>query len=192
MTEEIKTAEKPAAGAPSPAPEASAAVSPPADEPVSGPAAAAADSGCPPEDEPGRPHVHNRVQTEFESDRSYNMIAAQVIAASQAHLAEQQRDKVALRKRFAILFSALLMLEYIFLVLFILIDAVTLIPADIPDAILQLYITSVFVQTLASMGVMIAFAFVSQEETRIVGLLNQIIKNYQKVTLDQAGEEQKQ
>ena len=130
------------------------------------------------------PLIHGRVQTELESDRGYYMIAERIIAASQKHLSEQQRDKMTLRKRFAILFSTLLMLEYIFLVIFILLDAVAAIPVDIPEAILQLYITSVFVQTLTAMGVMIAFAFVSKEETRIVGLLNQIIRNYQKVSLD--------
>lgn len=130
------------------------------------------------------PQVRDRIQTEFESDRGYNMIAARIIAASQRHLADQQRDKVALRKQFATLFSVLLILEYIFAVIFILLDAITAIPVDVPDATLQLYITSVFVQTLSAMGVMIAFAFVSKEETRIVGLLNQIIQNYQKVRLD--------
>ena len=130
------------------------------------------------------PLIHGRIQTELESDRGYYMIAERIIAASQEHLSEQQRDKMTLRKRFAILFSALLMLEYIFLVIFILLDAIAAVPVDIPEPILQLYTTSVFVQTLTAMGVMIAFAFVSKEETRIVGLLNQIIRNYQKVSLD--------
>ena len=130
------------------------------------------------------PNVRSRIQTEYESERGYNTIALRIIEASQKHLANQQLDKVALRKQFAMLFSALLILEYIFLVIFILLDAITVIPVDIPDGTLQMYITSVFVQTITNMGVMIAFAFVSKEETRIVGLLNQIIRNYQKVHLD--------
>lgn len=130
------------------------------------------------------PNVRNRIQTEFESDRGYHMVADRIITVSQKHLSEQQKDKVYLRKKFTNVFSALLILEYIFGVLFILLDAITIIPVNVPESVLQLYITSVFLQTLSAMGVMIAFAFVSKEETRIVGLLNQIIQNYQKVNLD--------
>ena len=54
----------------------------------------------------------------------------------------------------------------------------------VPDRILQAMITSVFLQTLSAMGVMIAFAFMSKEETRIVGLLHQIIEDYQKFQID--------
>lgn len=130
------------------------------------------------------PMIQDRIQTEFESDRGYHMIADRIISASQKHLSEQQRDKTALRRLFAKVFSALLVVEYAVLVLLIILDGATKIPVEISDNILQLYIASVFVQTLTTMGVMIAFAFVSKEETRIVGLLNQIIQNYQKVKLD--------
>ena len=41
-----------------------------------------------------------------------------------------------------------------------------------------------FLQTLATFGVMTAFAFVSKEETRVVDLLNQVIQNYQKFQID--------
>lgn len=135
------------------------------------------------------PNVRNRIQTEFESDRGYHMVADRIISVSQKHLSEQQKDKVYLRKKFTNVFSALLILEYIFGVLFILLDAITIIPVNVPESVLQLYITSVFLQTLSAMGVMIAFAFVSKEETRIVGLLNQIIQNYQKVNLDDDDEQ---
>ena len=130
------------------------------------------------------PDVRSRIQTEFESNRGYQMVADHIITVSQRHLTNQQRDKVELRKKFAGLFSVLLILEYVFMVIFILLDAITAIPVDVPDSILQMYITSVFLQTLSTIGVMIAFAFVSKEETRIVGLLNQIIQNYQKFQLD--------
>ena len=137
------------------------------------------------------PDVRSRIQTEFESNRGYQLVADHIITVSQRHLANQQRDKVELRKKFAGLFSVLLILEYIFMVIFILLDAITAIPVDVPDSILQMYITSVFLQTLSTIGVMIAFAFVSKEETRIVGLLNQIIQNYQKFQIDAPPKESK-
>lgn len=130
------------------------------------------------------PMIQDRIQTEFESDRGYHMVADRIISASQRHLSEQQRDKTALRKLFATVFCALLAAEYLVLVVLIILDGATKIPIQISENILQLYVASVFVQTLTTMGVMIAFAFVSKEETRIVGLLNQIIQNYQKVKLD--------
>lgn len=137
------------------------------------------------------PNVRSRIQTEFESNRGYQMVAERIITVSQKHLANQQHDKVELRKKFANLFSVLLILEYVFLVIFILLDAIKSIPVEVPESILQLFITSVFVQTLSAMGVMIAFAFVSKEETRIVGLLNQIIQNYQKFQIDTPPKEPK-
>lgn len=129
-------------------------------------------------------NVRSRIRTESESNRGYQAVAEKIIHVSEKHLFDQQRDKMALRKRFATLFSVLLIVEYLFLVLFILLDGFQNIPVEIPDTILQLFTTSVFLQTLSAMGVMIAFAFFSKEETRIVGLLNQTIQNYQKFQLD--------
>ena len=82
------------------------------------------------------------------------------------------------------MFSALLILEYVYLAVIILLDAMSSIPMDVPDKVLQALITSVFLQTLSAMGVMIAFAFMSREETQIVGLLHQIIEDYQKFQID--------
>ncbi len=136
------------------------------------------------------PEVHDRRQTEYESEVGYNKIAQYVIDVSREQLVSQQRDKVALRKHFAKLFSGLLILETVCLVIFILLDAITVIPVDLSDATLKSLISTVSTQVLATMGVMIAFAFVSKEETRIVGLLNQIVQNYQKVRLGDNGPDQ--
>ena len=129
-------------------------------------------------------HIQSRIQTELESNRDYRSVADRIITVSQNQLADQQRSKVELRRRFAWVFSALLILEYAYLAVIILLDAVTSIPLYVPDRILQALITSVFLQTLSAMGVMIAFAFMSREETRIVGLLHRIIEDYQKFQID--------
>lgn len=130
------------------------------------------------------PHVQSRIQTELESNRDYRGVTNRIITVSQNQLADQQRSKVELRRRFAWVFSALLVLEYVYLAVVILLDAITPIPLDVPDRVLQALITSVFLQTLSAMGVMIAFAFMSREETQIVGLLHQIIEDYQKFRID--------
>lgn len=85
-----------------------------------------------------------------------------IIAASQKHLANQH-DKVELRKQFAKLFSTLQVMEYAFLALFILLDAVQFIPVDVSEFVPQLFTASAFLQMLITIGVMIAFAFVSKE-----------------------------
>lgn len=138
------------------------------------------------------PALQDRIRTERESDQSYHQVAEQIIRVSQKHLSEQQRDKTLLRRLFARVFCALLVAEYVILVLLILLDGAAPIPVEISDSILQLYTASVFAQTLGTMGVMITFAFVSKEETRIIGLLNQIIRNYQKVKLDDGEEPEKE
>ena len=129
-------------------------------------------------------NIQSRIQTELESNRDYRGVANRIITVSQKQLEDQQRSKVELRRRFALVFSALLILEYVYLAVIILLDAMAPIPMDVPDRVLQALITSVFLQTLSAMGVMIAFAFMSREETQIVGLLHQIIEDYQKFQID--------
>ena len=138
------------------------------------------------------PAAQERIQTERESDQGYHQVAEQIIRVSRDHLSGQQRDKMSLRRLFARVFCALLVAEYAVMVLLILLDGAATVPVEISDSILQLYTASVFAQTLGTMGVMITFAFVSKEETRIIGLLNQIIQNYQKVKLDADGEPKKE
>lgn len=128
--------------------------------------------------------VQSRIQTELESNRDYRGVANRIITVSQNQLEDQQRNKVELRRKFALVFSALLILEYVYLAVIILLDAMITIPMDVPDRVLQALITCVFLQTLSAMGVMIAFAFMSREETQIVSLLHQIIEDYQKFQLD--------
>ena len=130
------------------------------------------------------PSVQSRIQTELESNRDYRGVANRIITVSQNQLEDQQRSKVQLRRRFAWVFSALLLMEYVYLAAVILLDAITPIPMEVSEGILHALITSVFLQTLSAMGVMIAFAFMSREETRIVGLLHQIIEDYQKFQID--------
>ena len=125
-----------------------------------------------------------RAQTEFESDKAYCEITESIIEISKEHLTAQRKSKEPLRRSFFIFFSVLLSVQYIVLVSFIVFNSFEMIPFEISEEILRLYIISVFVETLSAMAVMITFAFVSKDETKIVGVLNNIIENYQKVNLD--------
>ncbi len=77
----------------------------------------------------------------------------------------------------------MLIVQYLVLVALIVCNSLNTIVFTITEQILKLYMISVFVETLSAMGVMIAFAFASGEESKIVEILNNIIKNYQKVDL---------
>ncbi len=125
----------------------------------------------------------DRAQTEYESDQGYQKVTDKIIDKSADHLEKQQRSKCGLRKTFTIFFSILLSIQYVCLVAFISLNALECCPFSLSEELLKLYIVSVFLETLSAMGVMIAFAFASKDETKIVELLNNIIENYQKVKI---------
>ena len=51
---------------------------------------------------------------------------------------------------------------------------------QISDFILNIYIVSVFVETLAGLIIMIKFAFDSKQEVELIKILNAIITNFKK------------
>lgn len=125
----------------------------------------------------------DRTETEYESDKGYRDIANEIINISRDHLKFQRDGKKSLRKLFSAVFSILLLLQFISIVLFISLNAITCCQFQISEELLRLYIVSVFVETLSAMAVMLAFAFASKEELNIVSILNNIISSYQKFTL---------
>ena len=50
------------------------------------------------------------------------------------------------------------------------------------DSILMAYMTSIFVETLSAIFVMIKYAFNSDQEVKLIGILNNAISNYKKFT----------
>lgn len=125
----------------------------------------------------------DRTETEYESDKGYREITKDIIDVSKEHLEFQRNGKQNLRRLFSIFFSILLILQFISIVVFISLNAATGCQFQISEELLRLYIVSVFVETLSAMAVMLAFAFVSKEELDIVNILNNIIRSYQKFTL---------
>ena len=51
---------------------------------------------------------------------------------------------------------------------------------NISDFIINVYIVSVFVETLAGLFIMIKFAFESKQEIELISILNAIITNFKK------------
>ena len=51
---------------------------------------------------------------------------------------------------------------------------------QLSDNVLTVYMTSVFVETLGAVVVMIKYAFKADEEVRIIDILNAVVKNFQK------------
>ncbi len=126
----------------------------------------------------------DRTNTEYESDKGYRIITEQIINISGRYLKSQQDSKNQLRNKFVGFFSKLLKAQYIVLVIIVFLNSLEHFSFSVSENILRVYIISVFAETLSAMAVMIAFAFASKEETKIVEVLNNIVENFQKVNLN--------
>lgn len=69
--------------------------------------------------------------------------------------------------------------KYAVLVAFLFIKAFVL-HIYLTDTIVISYMTSVFVETIGAIAIMIKYAFDSQQEVNILDILNSVISNYQK------------
>ena len=89
-----------------------------------------------------------------------------------------------LRNNFALYFEKILWWQMFWLCIFILFDSFVGIPFEISDEVLNTFMVSVFVETLGAIVVMIAFAFSSNEESKIVEVLTGIVQSFQKYKKD--------
>lgn len=118
-----------------------------------------------------------------QSEEGYRKLSEKIVSIIDDYLKRQDTGKEPLRKSFVPFFKNLLILQYIVLAVWILWDSCYLFPFRISETVLHIYIVSVFLETLSTIGVMIAFAFSTKEESTIVSVLTTIIENYQKYTL---------
>lgn len=113
------------------------------------------------------------------SEEAYIEIVKVVVEKSGKNLDNLRNDKVALRKKFVNLFSFVLISQLI--VLFaILITKGFFSWFYISSDIIITYMSTLFVETLGVIAMMITFAFKSSEEIRIIDILNSVVSNYQK------------
>lgn len=113
------------------------------------------------------------------SEEAYIRIVEEVVNMSGDNLTTIRKDKSVLRDSFVSLFCYIIKIQLV--VLFIIFGLDALLPFfDIAENIIITYMSAVFVETLGVIAVMIAFAFKSNEEIKIIDILNSVVSNYQK------------
>ncbi len=110
------------------------------------------------------------------SEQTYIDIVQDVVENSKENLTAIRDDKQSLRYRLIDFCLTMLAVQMIFLIIFLLCSR----KIGLSDNVLSVYMTAVFVETLGSVIVMVKYAFKSEEEVKIIDILNAVVKNFQK------------
>ncbi len=113
------------------------------------------------------------------SEDAYIDIANQIVTCATIQLGEQNESKNTLKKIFTIFFVVLLSAQYMALAALLFIRAFQK-ESLLTDTVIITYITSVFLETLGAVIIMIRYAFASDQETKVLSILNSIIDRFKK------------
>ena len=113
------------------------------------------------------------------SEDTYRKIALKIVDASSKQLEEQNTSKNRLKFVFTLFFIIFIGIQYLVLVSLLFIKAFFS-TINLSDTVIISYITSVFVETLGAIAIMIKYAFDSKQEVNVLKILNGVISNYQK------------
>ena len=108
---------------------------------------------------------------------AYPNLVKRIVKISEKQLEEQSKSKITLKKIFTIFFVIFIGVQYIFLMFLLLGKAFWNI--NLSDNIIAVYIGSVFLETLGAIIVMVKYAFDSNQEVEILGILNNALATYQ-------------
>lgn len=117
-------------------------------------------------------------QNAINSDKDYRRITEKIIDKTCIQLSAHTEAKKPLRKKLSNFIIFLLSSQFFVLVGILFFNRKW--NLQISDFILNIYIVSVFVETLAGLIIMIKFAFDSQQEVELIKILNAIITNFKK------------
>ena len=115
-----------------------------------------------------------------ESDENYRKLAYDIFNASKEQLLKQNNNKDDLKAKFTTFFKCILIIQLIALFIIIILKGFALWSFSLSDNAFVAIIVSVFVETLGVVGIMIKYAFDSDQEVQILSILNSIVKDYQK------------
>ena len=128
------------------------------------------------------PWATNYKEAWIKAEEEYVLLANRVVDISEQQLNSQKESKENLRKSFSKYFKRLICYQLGFLAVILLGKA--LIPFfTLSDQIIIVFITSVFVETLAGVIYMIIYAFNCDQEVKITEILNGVIEHFQKPRL---------
>lgn len=116
---------------------------------------------------------------EVESDIEYRKIAKSIVDISNDQLGKQNKSKIDLKESFETFFKWLLSFQLIAIFALLIIKGFFK-DFNITDSVLIAVISSVFVESLGIVAVMVKYAFDSEQEVKILEILKELIKNYQK------------
>lgn len=119
------------------------------------------------------------LDNEILAEENYYGIVEKVIIVSEEQLKKDGEKKRELRDFFTYFFSYFIFCQFIVLLILIFLSGSSE-KFSISDVLLTTYIVSVFVETLGIIAAMVAFVFNSEEEVKIIDILNAVIANYQK------------
>ena len=121
--------------------------------------------------------IDDRLKQRSEDD--YIDIANNIVNTSVDQLKEQNESKRKLKKTFTIFFIIFIGVQYLAMLL-LFVAKIFLKNMPLSDQIIIVYISSVFVETLGAIVLMIKYAFDSKQETNVLDILNGVISRYQK------------
>lgn len=130
--------------------------------------------------EPNSPKwAEGLTQAHIQTELEYIDIAHEIVAISRVQLNRQTESKQSLRKGFTPYFKWLIAAQLVFLAILLLLKG--LCPSfRLSDTVIISYITSVFVETLGGVIVMVTYAFNSKEEVEATKILSGVIEHFQK------------
>ena len=114
-----------------------------------------------------------------QSEKEYSKVAKQIVGASVNQLITQNRSKTLLKKIFTIFFVVFISVQYAALIA-LFAGRIFLPEMNLSDEIIIAYMSSIFVETLGGIVLMIKYAFDSSQETKVLDILDGVIGNYQK------------
>ena len=115
------------------------------------------------------------------SENAYKDIVKRIVNVTDGHLDNLSNSKQDLKKSFTPFFKWFLVAQYVVLTVILILNACVT-GFHISDVIIATYITSVFVETLSVIVIMIKYAFNSDQEVELLRILSNAISNYQKFT----------
>lgn len=117
-------------------------------------------------------------QNTIDFDRDYRRITEKIIDKTCEQLQEHTKSKMPLRTTLSRFIIVLLIAQLVVLVAVLFLNRVW--NLQISDYILNVYIVSVFVETLAGLIIMIKFAFDAKQEVELIKILTAITTNFKK------------
>ena len=123
-----------------------------------------------------------------DSNASYNKIAHRIVSIAEKQLDSQNASKTLLKEKLSNFFRVFLTVQLIVVSILIAGQIVCRIIwpniSPISDQIIITFITSVFVESLGGIVLMITYAFNSKDEVQITKILSEVIKNFKKGSSD--------